>query len=237
MRSLGAEKVGHEDCDVIEVSFMDHQRSHYFWISRRDNLPRKLQDVVRTNGENITREVWSKVTLNAEMPMAKFRWTPPEDWKQWHPPTAEDKLIKPGRQAPDFELLSVEGSKIKLSGYRGKVVWLTFWRVGCPPCREEMPYLEELYKKHKSKGLIVLGFDFADDKQIALDFLRENSVTFPNILDTSKGAVMTGWMVYGAKATPVNYVVDREGKIVAAWISNDQNSTLGVDTLAKLGLK
>jgi peroxiredoxin/outer membrane lipoprotein-sorting protein len=237
VRCLGVEKVGQEDCDVIEVSYMNRQRSYYFWISRRDNLPRKLEDVVRTGGGHVTREVWSKVTLNARIPMEKFRWTPPEGWKQWHLPTPEDRLLKPGRQAPDFELLSANETKITLSGYRDKVVWLTFWRVGCPPCREEIPYLEELYSKYKGKGLIVLGFDFADERQIALDFLRQHSVTFPNVLDTSEQAIKTGFMAYGARAAPVNYIIDHEGKITDAWLGYDQNGTRGVDVLAKLGIK
>jgi len=234
---LGVEKVGQEDCDMIEVSYMNHQRSYYFWISRRDNLPRKLKDVVRTSGENITQEVWSKVTLNAQIPPEKFKWTPPEDWKQWHPPTAEDRLLKPGRLAPDFELLSTDVTKIKLSNYRGKIVWLTFWRVGCPPCREQIPYLEKLYRKHKSQNLVVLGFDFADDKEIALDFLRQHSATFPNIIDTSDEAIETGFIRYGARAAPVNYIIDREGKIAAAWLGYDPNNSKGIDMLKKLGLE
>jgi len=80
MQNRGVEKVGEEDCNVIEVSYMNHQRSHYFWISVRDDLPRKLKDVVRANEDIITHEVWSKVTLNAEIPTEKFAWTPPEDW-------------------------------------------------------------------------------------------------------------------------------------------------------------
>lgn len=237
VRCLGTEKVGHEDCDVIEVSFMNHQRSYFFWVSRRDHLPRKLKDIVRTKGEHITQEIWSKVTLNAEIPPEKFRWTPPEGWKQWHPPTPEERLLKPGRPAPDFELLSVDKSKIKLSDYRGKVVWLTFWRVGCPPCREQIPTLEKLYRKHKNKGLVVLGFDFADDRQIASDFLRQHSVTFPNIVDASEEAIKTGFIEYQARAAPVNYLIDRQGKIAAAWLGYDPNSTRVIDELAKLGLE
>jgi peroxiredoxin/outer membrane lipoprotein-sorting protein len=237
IRSLGAEKVGGEDCDVIEISHMNNQRSYYFWISRRDNLPRKLKDVVRTKGEHITLEVWSRVTLNGQIPMEQFKWTPPKNWNQWHPPAPEDRLVKPGRQAPDFELLSAEETTIKLSDYRDNVVWLIFWRVGCPPCREEIPYLEKLYGKYKSKGLIVLGFDFADDRKIALDFLRRHFVTFPNVVDDSQEAIKTGFFSYGARAAPVNYIVDREGKIAAAWLGYDHNSTQGIDVLAKLGLE
>jgi len=236
VRCLGVEKVGHEECDVIEISLIDLKRSYMFWISRRDHLPRKLKDIVRTKGEHITQEVWSKVRLNAPIPPEMFRWTPPDGWTQWHPPTAEDRLLKPSRPAPDFDLLSVDKSRINLSGYRGKVVWLTFWRVGCPPCREQIPYLEELYRKHKDKGLVVLGFDFADDRQIALDFLQEHSVTFPNVVDTSDEAIKTGFIKYQARAAPVNYLIDRQGKIAAAWLGYDPNSTRGINELTKLGL-
>jgi len=217
VRCHGVERVGREDCDVIEVSLIDLK-------------------VLRTKGEHITQEVWSKVRLNAPIPPEMFRWTPPDGWTQWHPPTAEDRLLKPSRPAPDFDLLSVDKSRINLSGYRGKVVWLTFWRVGCPPCREQIPYLEELYRKHKDKGLVVLGFDFADDRQIALDFLRQHSVTFPNIVDASDDAVKTGFIEYQARAAPVNYIIDRKGKIAGAWLGHDPNSPQGADVLTRLGL-
>jgi len=130
VQDRGVEKVGDEDCNVIEISYGNHQRSQYFWISIRDNLPRKLKDVIRANKEIITHEVWSEVTLNAEISTEKFAWTPPENWRQWRPPGPEDKLLKPGQNAPDFELLSADGGKIKLSDYRGKIVWLYIWRSG-----------------------------------------------------------------------------------------------------------
>lgn len=237
IQGLGVEKVGNEDCNVIKISHMNQQRIFYFWISKRDNLPHKLKDLVRTDEDIITHEVWSKVALNADIPIDKFTWTPPEGWKQWHPPTPEDKLLKTGQQAPDFELLSINRSKIKLSDYQGKVVWLNFWRVGCPPCREEMPYLKGLYRKYRSKGLIVLGFNFSDDRQITLDFLHENSITFPNILDTSEEAIKTGFMTYGATAAPVNYIIDRKGKIAAAWLGFDKDAKSRLEVLEKLGLK
>ena len=130
IRSIGAEKVGNEECDVIEVSYMKHQRSHYFWISKKDNLPRKLKMIIPGSKESVTYEIWSEVTLNDEIATEKFAWTPPENWRQWHPPSPEDKLLKPGQNAPDFELYAADGGKIKLSGYRGKIVWLYIWRSG-----------------------------------------------------------------------------------------------------------
>ena len=100
-----------------------------------------------------------------------------------------------------------------------------------------MCHLQELYEKYKDKGLVILGFNFSDNKQIALDFLRENSATFPNILDTSDEAIKTGFFTYGASATPVNYVLDREGKIVAAWIGYEKGHKQALTALKKSGLK
>ena len=51
-----------------------------------------------------------------------------------------------------------------------------------------MCHLQELYVKYKSKGLVILGFDAADDKKIALDMSVENGATFPNIIDSSETA-------------------------------------------------
>ena len=130
VRSLPAEKVGDESCNVIEVSIMKGQRSWYLWLSKRDHLPRKLKEVVRVSYDIVTHERWSEVTVNAEIPDEKFSWKPPAGWKQWRLPGADERLLKPGTKAPDFELPSADGKKIRLSNYRDKVVWLYIWRGG-----------------------------------------------------------------------------------------------------------
>jgi outer membrane lipoprotein-sorting protein len=130
VRGLGTKKVGSETCDGIEVSYMNHQRSHYLWLSRRDHLPRELKQVVRVSYDIISEETWSKITVNKRMPDSKFRWEPPADWKPWRLPDKERNLHKKGETAPDFRLSLLGGGETGLSDYRGKVVWLVFWRVG-----------------------------------------------------------------------------------------------------------
>jgi outer membrane lipoprotein-sorting protein len=127
---IGMEKIADEECDGIEVSFMKHQRSWYLWLSRKDHLPRKLRSVLRWSQDIVVEESWSEVRMNSEIPQGKFVWTPPEGWQQWEMPTLEDALLKPGTQAPDFELTSLDGGKIKLSDFQDKVVWLYLWRAG-----------------------------------------------------------------------------------------------------------
>jgi outer membrane lipoprotein-sorting protein len=130
VRSLGTEKVGDEECDKIEVSIMKGQRSWYLWLSKRDHLPRKLKQIVRVSYDIVSNEEWSAVTLNADIPETKFAWNPPDDWTQWRLPSPEERLLKPGTEAPDFELASIDGQSIRLSDYRGRIVWFYVWRAG-----------------------------------------------------------------------------------------------------------
>jgi outer membrane lipoprotein-sorting protein len=129
--SLPAEKVGAEECDHIEVNIMKHQRSWELWLSKADHLPRKLKQTVRVSYDIIMNEEWSEVTINAEMPNSMFAWKPPEGWTEWRMPPIEAGLMKPGTEAPDFELDSADSAApIKLSNFRGKIVWLYVWRAG-----------------------------------------------------------------------------------------------------------
>ena len=130
VRMLGPEKVGDEECDVIEVSIMKGQRIWQLWLSERDYLPRKLKQIIHVYRDIITHERWSDVTVNAEIATEKFAWIPPEGWQQWSLPDPEERLLKPGQGAPDFELALADGGKIRLSDYYGKVVWFYIWRAG-----------------------------------------------------------------------------------------------------------
>ncbi len=130
VKGLGTEKVGTEECDKIEVSIMKHQRIWYLWLSRRDSLPRKLKEIVRGSNDLVISEDWSSITLDADIPTTRFVWKPPPGWKEWQLPRSEERLLKRGTKAPDFDLASADGKRIKLSDYRGRVVWFYLWRAG-----------------------------------------------------------------------------------------------------------
>jgi outer membrane lipoprotein-sorting protein len=127
VKGLGTEKVGTEDCDKMEVRFMKGEQSWYLWISQRDHIPRKLKHVRRVSPEVVVGEDWSSITLNADMPETLFAWKPPDGWTQYQFPPIEAGLIKPGTATPDFELASADGKQIRLSDFRGQVVWFYIW--------------------------------------------------------------------------------------------------------------
>ena len=129
-RFMGTDTVDDQEYDVIEVSFMKRQRSWYLWLSREDHLPRKLTEIVRVHKDLVGHEKWFDVTVNAEIPAEKFVWTPPAGWRQWEKPAVDSTLLALRQAAPDFELTLVSGDKVKLSDYKGKIVWFYLWRAG-----------------------------------------------------------------------------------------------------------
>jgi peroxiredoxin len=100
-----------------------------------------------------------------------------------------------------------------------------------------MCHLQELHVKYADKGLVILGFNCSDDKEIALEFVRENKATFPTILDSSDAATMVQFREYKGSGVPLNYIIDREGKIVDAWYGYEEGHKRALDAVEKAGLR
>lgn len=116
-----------------------------------------------------------------------------------------------GVQAPDFELTSLDGRRVKLSDFRGKAVLLNFWATWCSPCKVEMPWFVDLQNKYGNDGLVVLGvaLDDTDSDKIA-KFASEMGVNYPVLLGTDKVSEDYGNVQY----LPTSFYIDRDGKIV-----------------------
>jgi peroxiredoxin len=100
-----------------------------------------------------------------------------------------------------------------------------------------MCHLQELHQKYKDMDMVVLGLNNSDDKQIALEFLKENSATFPNIVDSSDAAHKITSDGYKGSGVPLNYIIDREGKVVDAWLGYEKGHKRALTALEKAGLK
>jgi peroxiredoxin len=239
IRSRGTNPVRGEVCDVIEVSFLRARRTWYIWLSRQDHLPRKLKQVDRGADTRVTVEEWSNVTVNGEIPPKILTWSPPKGYQKWNPPHLEDSLLRAGQEAPDFELRSAGRGKLRLSDYRGRVIWLYVWDTGSPQCQEEIPGFQQLYQEYRDKGPVFLGFNCSDDRRIARAFLRANGVTFPSVLDSSEAATRLIRLDYGNKGgvLPLNYIIDPKGRIVDGWFGQEQDPDRVLAALKKAGLE
>ncbi len=117
-----------------------------------------------------------------------------------------------GYLAPGFTLRNLKGNYVSLEKYRGQVVVLNFWATWCAPCRVEMPSFENLYRRFRSEGMVVLAvaIDKNADAKVK-SFVDEYGLSFPVLLD-AKGEVE---QLYPSVTIPFTYVIDREGRIVA----------------------
>jgi peroxiredoxin len=112
--------------------------------------------------------------------------------------------------APDFSLPLLDGSGTASPGeLRGKVVYLSFWASWCVPCRQEMPYLAQLWERHRDEGFRVLAINVDEDVEKARAFVDEYQIPFPVLLDTDR-TVSSSYRVPGF---PTHFIVDRNGRI------------------------
>lgn len=126
-------------------------------------------------------------------------------------PAQAAEQAKINAPAPDFALPDLEGKAISLSSLKGQVVILTFWSIYCQPCRQEMPMMDSLYQKYRSEGLDVVGVNIDRDPLVSIqNFVKENRLSFPILLDREKSAMKT----YRAHFLPSTFVLNRRGIIV-----------------------
>lgn len=114
-----------------------------------------------------------------------------------------------GFAAPDFSLETLDGETVTLSDLRGQVVLVNFWATWCPPCRKEMPAIQQLYEQYQGQGFTVLAVDLQESKAEVATFTAQMGLTFPILID-SGGQVFSQ---YGVRALPSTFFVDPNGII------------------------
>jgi cytochrome c biogenesis protein CcmG, thiol:disulfide interchange protein DsbE len=120
-------------------------------------------------------------------------------------------------EAPEFALDRLDAAgELSLSSLAGKAVVLNFWASWCLPCKEEAPFLEELWQQNKSRGLVVVGYDAKDFRRDARRFVERFGLTFPIVFD-GPGESLDDWGVTGF---PETFVIDREGRVVRAFVGD-----------------
>jgi peroxiredoxin len=108
--------------------------------------------------------------------------------------------------AQDFGLPNLRGDYVRLSDYRGKVVFLNIWATWCPPCREEMPSMESLYQRLKGRDFEMLAVSIdREGEKVVRPFAAKYGLTFPALLDpdskTSRLCGLTG--------IPESFIIDK----------------------------
>jgi thiol-disulfide isomerase/thioredoxin len=127
--------------------------------------------------------------------------------------------------APDFNLGARGGKNLVLSELRGQVVMINFWATWCGPCRQEMPLLEQMYKKYRPMGFTLLGVNVEPDPAGAEDWLKETPVSFPILFDRENRVSK----LYNVSGMPSSVLIDRKGNVRylhRGYKSGDENTYL-----------
>ncbi len=115
--------------------------------------------------------------------------------------------------ALSLERLDEDGT-LDLADLRGKGVVVNFWASWCIPCKDEAPFLQQVYEDNVDRGLVVLGVDSQDFRQDARSFMERFGLTYPVVYD-GKGSTLGAWGVVGF---PETFFVNRDGELVGERI-------------------
>lgn len=126
--------------------------------------------------------------------------------------TKDRTVVAVGDQAPDFQLMKMDGSgeKVTLSDLEGKGVMINFWATYCGPCKEEMPYMESLYKKYKNKGIEILAVSVDSTDLVVNRFVDDYGLSFPIMRDRNSQVME----LYDVTDLPTSYFVSPEGEVI-----------------------
>jgi peroxiredoxin len=111
--------------------------------------------------------------------------------------------------APDFTLNQLSGTPASLSQYKGQVVLVNFWATWCGPCQQELPLLDQVYKKYQPAGFTLLGVNVDKDAPAVRALLERKPLSFPVLLDPANAVSKA----YHVDDMPSSVLIDRKGVI------------------------
>lgn len=166
---------------------------------------------------------FERFDANQPAPADTYTFVPPKNAK------LVDAVPIPGqtgsfllnKPAPDFELKTLEGDRIRLSDLRGKPVLLNFWASWCGPCRRELPGLLNIHRDLTSKGLVILGVN-DEGRGAARKYAAEANLMFDTVDDFGKKA----HKLYRVRSIPTVFLIDKDGTIVRFFSGARDEATL-----------
>lgn len=126
--------------------------------------------------------------------------------------SSPDSQEKETIYAPDFELTDLEGNTVKLSDYKGKVVFLNFWAEWCGYCKKEMPDMQKMYKDYEvdKDDFVILAVNVQDTRETIDTYLSDKDFEFTILMDTD-GSVASKYYI---QSFPTTFMIDKEGAVI-----------------------
>ncbi len=115
--------------------------------------------------------------------------------------------------APELTLTNLEGEEESLEDHLGEVVMVNFWATWCPPCKAELPVLQEYYEDHADDGFTIIGIDANETQERVASFIETTNIAYPIWIDLES----EGSRAFNVNSYPSSFIIDRDGTIVLAW--------------------
>jgi peroxiredoxin len=131
--------------------------------------------------------------------------------------------VKVNYSAPKLTLTDIHGTSSSLADLRGQVVLVNLWATWCPPCKEEMPALQDFYTDNKDKGFTIIAINDGDPTPDVLQFVKDYELTFPVWLDPTYIGTEQAFKTLNL---PSSYVINRQGTIVLSWVGGINKKNL-----------
>lgn len=149
----------------------------------------------------------------------KYHWVNSFDSNEANPggfPQLINPKVMIGSFAPDFSVLTQDGSNVNLSSLKGKFVHIEFWGTWCGGCIMEIPNIKKLRQYYSEEDLYIIGLAAYDDQEKLTRFLNETPLNYPTAL-IDENVVSQ----YGVRSFPSSFLLDRTGKVIAKNLRGD----------------
>ncbi len=147
-----------------------------------------------------------KAQKYADILFTRFPATPNRDYINQKLKSFEQT---PGWAIPDFNLELTNDTQTALKNYHGKFLFLEFWGISCPPCRMEVPHINELYKNTSRDTLEILGMNQSDSFENIAEFQKNFGIEYPTA--KANNEIVTAFSVTGI---PASFLFDPDGKLI-----------------------
>jgi cytochrome c biogenesis protein CcmG/thiol:disulfide interchange protein DsbE len=119
-----------------------------------------------------------------------------------------------GQPLGNFTLQNLDGTPVSLADYSGRMVLINAWATWCPPCRAEMPALNDYYQAHKNQGFVILAINAGDAQSQAAAFAQQLGLAFPVLLDPDTRLLDS----LGIHSFPTSILLGRDGRVKAIHV-------------------
>jgi thiol-disulfide isomerase/thioredoxin len=128
--------------------------------------------------------------------------------------TGAQAQLKPGQAVAPFDTELLDGRSLRAEALKGKVVLVVFWATWCPPCQRELPELQRLYERYRSKGFEILALSIDADRFVVEEFWKDHEYAFPVAMKAPAHTAAFG----PVRGTPTLYLLDRNGVLRLARV-------------------